>query len=118
MEQAGPLDVGPLGHREAGDRADVHHQGDQEQRGLRVARVLGVDRKGEEYYQITLGGSADQDATIGKIVGPAFSGEAVVDAVETVINTYVELRQNGERFIDTYRRVGKEPFKERLYAAD
>ncbi|MCH8834560.1 MAG: nitrite/sulfite reductase [Proteobacteria bacterium] len=79
--------------------------------------ILGLDRKGEEYYQITLGGSADQDAAIGKIVGPAFSSEAVVDAVETVVNTYVELRQNGERFIDTYRRVGKEPFKERLYAA-
>ena len=79
--------------------------------------ILGLDRKGEEYYQITLGGSADQDAAIGKIVGPAFSSEAVVDAVETVVNTYVELRQNGERFVDTYRRVGKEPFKERLYAA-
>ena len=79
--------------------------------------ILGVDRRGEEYYQITLGGSADQDAAIGKIVGPAFSGEDVVDAVETVVNTYVELRQDGERFIDTYRRVGRDPFKERLYAA-
>jgi len=78
--------------------------------------ILGVDRKGEEYYQITLGGSADQDAAIGRIIGPAFSADNVVDAVETIVNTYVELRRDGERFIDTYRRVGEAPFKETLYA--
>jgi len=79
--------------------------------------ILGVDRKGEEYYQITLGGSADENAAVGAIVGPAFSGEAVVDAVETIVNTYLGLRADGERFIDTYRRVGQQPFKESLYAA-
>ncbi len=79
--------------------------------------ILGVDKKGEEFYQITLGGSADQNAAIGEIVGPAFSSEAVVGAVETLVDTYLELRGERERFIDTYRRVGMAPFKERLYAA-
>jgi sulfite reductase (NADPH) hemoprotein beta-component len=78
--------------------------------------ILGVDRKGEEYYQITLGGSADENAAIGDIVGPAFSSEEVVDAVETIVDTYMKIRRNGETFLDTYRRVGKEPFKENLYA--
>ena len=78
--------------------------------------ILGVDRKGDEYYQITLGGDATESADIGKVIGPAFSKETVVDAVETLVDTYVELRQDGERFVDTYRRLGQDPFKERLYA--
>jgi len=79
--------------------------------------ILGVDKKGEEFYQITLGGSADQNAAVGKILGPAFSYDDVVDAVETVVNTYLDLRQEGERFNDTYARLGAAPFKEKLYAA-
>ena len=79
--------------------------------------ILGLEKKGKEYYQITLGGSADEDAAIGEIVGPGFSSEEVVDAVETIIDTYLALRDDGERFLDTYRRVGLEPFKETLYAA-
>jgi sulfite reductase (NADPH) hemoprotein beta-component len=79
--------------------------------------ILGVDKKGEEFYQITLGGDATETAALGTIVGPAFSYEDVADAVETLVNTYVDLRQDGERFLDTYRRVGLEPFKEKLYAA-
>ena len=79
--------------------------------------ILGVDRKGEEYYQITLGGSPDENASIGKIIGPAFSSDKVVDAVETVVTTYLGLRLDGEPFIDTYRRVGAAPFKETLYAS-
>ncbi|MDJ0949533.1 MAG: nitrite/sulfite reductase [Alphaproteobacteria bacterium] len=79
--------------------------------------ILGVDRKGEEYYQITLGGSADEDAAIGKIIGPAFSSAEVVDALEAIVETYLRVRREGERFIDTYGRVGAEPFKEVLYAA-
>jgi sulfite reductase (NADPH) hemoprotein beta-component len=78
--------------------------------------ILGVDKKGEEFYQVTLGGAADETASIGEIVGPAFSSENVVDAVETVVDTYLAQRQDGERFIDTYRRVGMDPFKEALYA--
>ena len=77
--------------------------------------LLGVDRRGEEYYQITLGGSGAEDAAIGSIVGPAFSSEGVVDAVEALIGVFVELRIENERFLDTYRRVGNAPFKSRLY---
>lgn len=77
--------------------------------------ILGVDRRGEEYYQLTLGGSADENASIGKIVGPAFSNAEIVDAVETVIDTYLTIRANGEAFIDTYRRTGEEPFKIALF---
>jgi len=78
--------------------------------------ILGVDRKGEEIYQITLGGSADENASIGKIIGPGFTGDEISDAVETVVDTYLDIRQKDEPFIDTYRRVGKDPFKEALYA--
>ncbi|MDD9877872.1 MAG: nitrite/sulfite reductase [Magnetovibrio sp.] len=77
--------------------------------------LLGVDRRGEEYYQITLGGAPGEDASVGKIIGPAFSSGDVVDAVEELVNVYVEKRREGERFLDTYRRIGEEPFKTRLY---
>jgi len=79
--------------------------------------ILGVDKKGEEFYQLTLGGDATETAALGDLVGPAFSYDGVVDAVETLVETYVGLRHDGERFLDTYRRVGLEPFKEKLYAA-
>ena len=78
--------------------------------------ILGVDRKGVENYQILLGGSGAEDASLGEILGPGFDGEAIIDAVENVLGTYRQLRQAGERFLDTYRRVGAAPFKERLYA--
>ena len=79
--------------------------------------ILGLDKKGEEYYQITLGGNADENAAIGKIVGPAFPYDEVVDAVETIVDTYLDVRQNGEKFSETFARVGITPFKEKLYAA-
>ena len=79
--------------------------------------VLGVDKKGVEYYQITLGGSADQTASIGDIIGPAFAENEVADAVESVVDIYLNVRQPGERFLDTYRRIGIQPFREKLYAA-
>jgi len=79
--------------------------------------ILGVDKKGEEFYQITLGGDATETAALGELIGPAFSSDDVVDAVETIVETYVDVRANGERFLDTYRRVGADPFKEKLYAA-
>jgi sulfite reductase (NADPH) hemoprotein beta-component len=79
--------------------------------------ILGVDRKGEEFYQITLGGSGDETCSIGEIVGPGFSSEQVVDAVETVVDTYLKLRTSAdEPFLTTYRRLGQAPFKEALYA--
>ena len=77
--------------------------------------ILGVDRKGEENYQLLLGGSGAEDATLAKIIGPGFTEHGVVDAVETAIETYRTLRKPGERFLDTYRRVGIEPFKEAVY---
>jgi sulfite reductase (NADPH) hemoprotein beta-component len=79
--------------------------------------ILGVDKHGEEFYQITLGGSASDDAALGAIIGPAVAGDEVVDAVERLVDSYVALRHDGERFLETYRRVGAAPFKERLYAA-
>ena len=79
--------------------------------------ILGVDKKGEEFYQITLGGRADEDASVGKIVGRAFDAIETVDAVETIIETYVAQRRDGERFVEMLDRVGHEPFKEALYGA-
>ncbi len=77
--------------------------------------ILGVDRKGVENYQLTLGGSGAEDVSIGKITGPGFDEDGIVDAVERATDKYKELREPGERFVDTYRRVGMEPFKEAIY---
>jgi sulfite reductase (NADPH) hemoprotein beta-component len=79
--------------------------------------ILGVDKKGTEYYQLMLGGSGAEDASIGDILGPAFGEHEIVDAVEDVVGLYLERREPGERFLDAYRRLGAEPFKERVYAA-
>jgi len=78
--------------------------------------ILGVDRKGVENYQLTFGGSGAEDVSIGKIIGPGFDEDGVVDAVEKATDVYKALREDGERFLDTYRRVGVEPFKEAIYA--
>ena len=79
--------------------------------------ILGVDKKGEEAYQLSLGGSAAEDTSLAKILGPAFSEAGVVDAVEKVIEAYREVRSSpAEHFLDTYRRVGPEPFKAAVYA--
>ena len=77
--------------------------------------ILGVDKRGVENYQLTLGGSGAEDVSIGKITGPGFDEDGIVDAVEKAVETYRELRTDGERFVDTYRRVGMEPFKEAIY---
>jgi sulfite reductase (NADPH) hemoprotein beta-component len=79
--------------------------------------ILGLDKNGEEFYQITIGGSDDEHAAIGAITGPAVAAKDVPEAVDKLIDTYIGLRQNGERFPETYRRVGMSPFKEALYAA-
>ncbi len=81
--------------------------------------ILGVDRKGEEYYQISLGGRGDEKAAIGAIAGPGLKQEDVPAALERVVARYKSLRSGPkERFIDTLERLGHEPFKEALYAAD
>ncbi|MCY4054168.1 MAG: nitrite/sulfite reductase [Hyphomicrobiales bacterium] len=77
--------------------------------------ILGVDKKGVEYYQVGLGGSSDNNGSIGKIVGPAFARDEIVDAIGTIVDTYLKQRVNGEEFLDTYRRIGLQPFKETLY---
>jgi sulfite reductase (NADPH) hemoprotein beta-component len=77
--------------------------------------ILGVDKKGVENYQLTLGGSGAEDVSIGKITGPGFSEDGIVDAVEKAVEKYRELRDPGERFVDTYRRVGVDPFKAAIY---
>ena len=80
--------------------------------------ILGIDKLGVEAYQLMLGGSPGNDASLGEIIGPAFSSEEIVDAVQTVVNAYLEHRTSPEeRFLDTYRRLGKAPFKQALYGA-
>ena len=78
--------------------------------------ILGVDKKGEEFYQLTLGGSGAEDAAIGKILGPALPLDKVTDAIDTLVEVYLRERQGDERFLDTYRRTGDAPFKEAVYA--
>ncbi len=77
--------------------------------------ILGVDKKGVEFYQLQLGGSGAEDASIGEVMGPGFTEHEIADAVERVVNLYLKTRQPGERFLDTYRRVGMAPFKDAAY---
>ena len=81
--------------------------------------ILGVEKKGAELYQVTLGGSGDENASIGDIIGRGFGPDEIVDAVETLVETYLAIRNDrSERFLDAYRRVGPTPFKEALYGAE
>lgn len=77
--------------------------------------ILGVDKKGVEFYQLLLGGSGAEDASIGQIMGPGFATHEIADAVERVVGLYLKERASGERFLDTYRRLGMEPFKNIAY---
>ncbi len=77
--------------------------------------ILGVDKNGEEWYQITVGGQQGNATTIGKVIGPSFYAEEVPQIIEALINVYIEQRTPSERFIDTFARIGVEPFKERAY---
>ncbi|WP_369059043.1 nitrite/sulfite reductase [Caulobacter sp. 73W] len=78
--------------------------------------VLGVDKKGEEFYQLSLGGSGAEDASIAQILGPALPADKVAEAVDTLVDKYLSVREGDERFLDTFRRVGMAPFKEAVYA--
>ncbi|GAB3476598.1 nitrite/sulfite reductase [Marinomonas epiphytica] len=78
--------------------------------------ILGVDKKGQEFYQVSIGGASGHDASIGKILGPSFAQEEIGDVIQKLMNVYVDTRHDDERFIDTYRRVGIAPFKEAAYA--
>jgi sulfite reductase (NADPH) hemoprotein beta-component len=78
--------------------------------------ILGLEKKGVESYQITLGGSADERCALGEVTGPGFSSDAIVDAIETLVDTYLKIRTSREEdFLAAYRRVGMAPFKEALY---
>ncbi|MBL0231486.1 MAG: nitrite/sulfite reductase [Moraxellaceae bacterium] len=78
--------------------------------------ILGVDKKGSEFYQVSLGGSSGHDASLGSILGPSFEAEEMANVVEEILNTYLDNRQENERFLETYRRIGIAKFKERVYA--
>lgn len=119
----------PLAQKIAGRFSDLGRQRDLGELKLKISGcinacghhhaghigILGVDRKGTENYQLLLGGSGAEDVSLGKITGPGFSEDGVVDAIERVTDRYLAERQQGERFVDTYRRVGMEPFKEAIY---
>jgi len=79
--------------------------------------LLGVDKSGEDWYQITLGGSATNHTALGKVLGPAVAKPDIGQAVERIIDVYVELRESGESFLQTVGRIGRGPFKERVYAS-
>jgi len=80
--------------------------------------ILGVDKKGEEWYQLTVGGDASNQATLGARLGPAIEKDQVGNAVSNILHVYQEQRQSEERLLDTFRRIGVEPFKERVYAEE
>jgi sulfite reductase (NADPH) hemoprotein beta-component len=102
----GPLDLNISGCMNA---CGHHHIGN--------IGILGVDKKGQEFYQVSLGGNQGKDASIGKILGPSFGQEEMPDIMEKILSTYLALREEEEEtFLDTYRRVGIGPFKERVYA--
>jgi sulfite reductase (NADPH) hemoprotein beta-component len=108
QEEIGPLKINISGCINACGHHHVGHIG-----------ILGLDKKGEEYYQITLGGSSSDDAAIGSILGPGFAADEVADAIEKILDTYLGLRTGPEEtFLLAYRRVGEKPFKEALYAGN
>jgi sulfite reductase (NADPH) hemoprotein beta-component len=80
--------------------------------------ILGVDKKGREFYQVQLGGNAGKEAALGKVLGPSFAQDEMPEVVEKLMQTYVDERIEGEAFLETYQRIGMAPFKERVYAAD
>ncbi len=104
-------DIGPVQLKMSGcmNACGHHHAGH--------IGILGVDKHGEEWYQITLGGRADDAAAIGKRIGPSVPKEAVAETIEQIVNVYIGERRPGERFIDTYSRVGIQPFKEQVYVS-
>ena len=105
QEEIGPIKINISGCINACGHHHVGHIG-----------ILGLDKKGVEYYQITLGGSSATQSSIGTILGPGFAGHEVADAIETILNTYLKLRSPGEEFLAAYTRIGAKPFKEALYA--
>jgi sulfite reductase (NADPH) hemoprotein beta-component len=106
QEEIGPLRLNMSGCINA---CGHHHSGN--------IGILGVDKKGTELYQISLGGNPKDSASVGTIIGPGFRAEAVPEAIDTIVSTYLANRIDGEDFLATWRRVGPAPFKEALYGA-
>jgi sulfite reductase (NADPH) hemoprotein beta-component len=100
----GPIDLNISGCMNA---CGHHHVGN--------IGILGVDKSGAEWYQVSIGGSQGNHASLGKVIGPSFAQAEMPDVIEKIISTYVEQRSEEELFIDTVRRVGIEPFKARVY---
>ncbi|MBN7797700.1 nitrite/sulfite reductase [Parahaliea mediterranea] len=101
----GPIDLNISGCMNACGHHHIGHIG-----------ILGVDKKGQEFYQVSLGGNQAKNASLGKILGPSFKQEDMPEVMDKILGTYVELRTEEESFLDTYNRVGIDPFKERVYA--
>jgi len=80
--------------------------------------ILGVDKKGEEWYQLTVGGDASNEAALGTHLGKAIAKDKVGDAIGDILDVYKDLRSDDERLLDTFRRVGITPFKEKVYAEE
>ena len=78
--------------------------------------ILGVDKNGAEWYQVSIGGAQSDDAALGKVIGPSFAANQMPDVISRLIDTYLDHRHDDERFVDTVHRIGLEPFKERVYA--
>ena len=106
LHDIGELDINISGCMNACGHHHIGHIG-----------ILGVDKKGREYYQITLGGRGDKISRIGDKIGPSFESDQVADVIEKIVNLYVEKRHDDELFIDTYERIGIEPFKESVYGS-
>ena len=104
QERLGPIRVNMSGCINACGHHHVGHIG-----------VLGVDRKGEEYYQITVGGSADEQAALGEIVGRSLAADDVAPALKRALDRYIEVRHEGETFLDAVRRLGADPFRDAIY---
>jgi len=77
--------------------------------------ILGVDKNGSEWFQVTLGGAKGRDSALGKVIGPSFSAEEIPEVIERIIATFVRYRESDEPFVETLQRIGLEPFKERVY---
>ncbi len=103
--ELGPLTLNISGCMNACSHHHVGHIG-----------ILGVDKRGGEYYQVSLGGESQKNARIGAILGPSFSAADIADIIEEILQVYLDQRQPGETFIALYHRIGIQPFKERVYA--
>jgi sulfite reductase (NADPH) hemoprotein beta-component len=105
LHDIGELDLNMSGCMNACGHHHVGHIG-----------ILGVDKNGSEWYQVSIGGSQGDDAALGKVIGPSFAAREMPDVIERLIETYIERRHDDERFVDTVHRIGIEPFKEHVYA--